>query len=158
MEHSIFFPQVSGSSLAGEDFELPESFGADLTLAVVAFWDWQQPMVDSWIEEATFLEIQSPGFEYFEMPVIQRSTPAVQQFIDDGMRSGIPDRTAREKTVTLYVDKREFMRSLGLPTDDEIYAVLMNASGLILRVWTGSATPHARRQLQDLVWAAEPAA
>ncbi len=158
MEHSIFFPQLSGSSLAGEDFEFPESFGADLTLAVVAFWDWQQPMVDSWIEAATLLERQSPGFEYFEMPVIQRSTPAVHEFIDDGMRDGIPDRISREKTVTLYVDKRGFMRSLGLPTDDEIYAILMDKSGIVLRVWAGSATPNASEQLRDLVWAAELAA
>ena len=158
MEHSLFFPQVSGSSLAGEAFEFPESFGADRTLAIVAFWDWQQPMVNTWIEHAALLELQSPGFEYFEMPVIQRSTPKVHEFIDDGMRDGIPDRITREKTVTLYVDKRDFMRSLALPPDDEIYAVLMDASGLILRIWTGSAIPNAAEQLQDLVWAAEPAA
>ena len=158
MEPSIFFPSVSGTSLAGEKFDFPESFGANLTFAVVAFWDWQQPMVETWIEQASQLELQSPGFEYFELPVIQRSTPEVHRFIDDGMRSGIPDRIAREKTVTLYADKREFMRSLALPTDDEIYALLMDKSGLVLRVWTGSAMPSSAGQLQDLVWAAELAA
>jgi hypothetical protein len=155
---NIFFPNVSGSSLAGEDFDFPKSFGADLTLAVVAFWDWQQPMVDSWIETAALLERQSPGFEYFEMPVIQESTPEIHRFIDDGMRSGITDRVAREKTVTLYLDKRDFMRSLGLPTDDEIYAILTGPSGLIMRMWTGSATPDARRQLEELVRTAEAVA
>jgi hypothetical protein len=152
---NIFFPQVSGSSLAGEHFEFPRSFGADMTLAIVAFWDWQQPMVDTWIEAASQLERQSPSFEYFEMPVLQRSMREVHQFIDNGMRVGTRDRVTREKTVTLYVEKREFLRSIGLPTDDEIYAILAGPSGLIMRIWSGSATPDTRRQLEELVWTAE---
>ena len=158
MNHSIFFPNVAASSLERERFRFPESFGADVTLAIIGFWDWQQPALDGWTDAAKRLELQSPGFEFFEMPVIQRSTDRVHRFIDKGMRDAISDRRAREKTVPVYVDKRAFMRSLGLPTDDEVYAVLVDRSGLILRVWTGSATPVARHQLEALVWATEPAA
>lgn len=154
---NIFFPEVAGTSLAGEDFEFPKSLGADLTLAIIAFWDWQQSAADTWVRASKRLERQAPGFEYFETPVIQRSTPNAQRFIDEGMRSAIGNRIAREKTITLYVDKPEFMRSIGLPSDDEIYAVLLDSSGLILRIWTGPATSQSRRQLEDLAWALEPA-
>lgn len=151
MDQSVFFPQVTGVSLAGERLEFPASFGADRTLAVIAFWEWQQPMVDSWLGTARRLEFQQPAFEYFEMPVIEASTPDDHRFIDNGMRSAITDRRAREKTIPLYVDTAGFLRSLGLPTEDEIYAVLLGESGLILRIWAGSATPTASGQLEDLV-------
>jgi hypothetical protein len=158
MNPSAFFPKVSGTSLAGESLTFPESFGAPRTLTVLAFWDWQQPMVDTWLAYADRLEIQEPGFEYFEMPVIQRSSPEIHQFIDDGMRAGIQNRRAREKTIALFVDKREFLRTLALPTDDEIYAVLVDDKGLILRIWAGSMTPDASYQLEQLVAIDEVAA
>jgi hypothetical protein len=158
MEQSAFFPPVSGSSLAGESFEFPESFGAQRTLAVLAFWDWQQPMVDTWLAYANRLEVREPGFEYFEMPVIQASNPEVHRFIDDGMRAAIPDRMARERTIPLFTDKRGFLRTLALPTDDEIYAVLVDENGLILRIWPGSMTPQASDQLEQLAFLDEFAA
>jgi hypothetical protein len=149
--NSISFPSVSATSLAGESFDFPGSFGADYTLVLLAFWDWQQPMVDSWIEIADRLEVSEPGLEYFEMPVVQASNHETHQQIDDAMRSGIHSRRAREKTIPLYVAKRAFLRRLGLPTDDEVYALLVDRSGIILRLWTGSRTPAATAQLEELL-------
>jgi hypothetical protein len=63
------------------------------------------------------------------------------------MRAGIHDRTAREQTITLYVDKEEFRRALELPHEQNIYALLVDRSGRVLWRADGLATPE---KIQDL--------
>ncbi|MBT8216625.1 MAG: hypothetical protein KJO17_07250, partial [Acidimicrobiia bacterium] len=131
MDHTLFFPEVSATSLAGETFDFPDSFGADLTLVLLGFRDWQRPAMKSWLRTARLLELQAPGFEYFEMPVLEEVSPRAAT--DTELRDAAPDRLTREKTVPLHVDPAGFLRRLGFPTDEEMYAVLLDSHGLILR-------------------------
>jgi len=48
------------------------------------------------------------------------------------MRSGIPGREARARTITLYLDKSSFRKVLNLPDEKQIYAVLIDRSGRVL--------------------------
>ena len=53
-------------------------------------------------------------------------------FINNGMRGGIPDKEQRARTITLYIDKEQFKKSLGLGSEDQIYAVLIDKSGKVI--------------------------
>jgi hypothetical protein len=53
------------------------------------------------------------------------------------MRAGIPDETARERTVTLYIDTRKFMEATDIPGKDAVHILLVNRSGDILWRATG---------------------
>ena len=149
MDQALFFPEVTATSLAGESFEFPDSFGADLTFVLLGFRDWQRPAMKSWVRTARMLELQAPGFEYFEMPVLEEASPA--QPADTELSDAATDRLTREKTVPLHVDTAAFLSRFGLPTDEEMYAVVLDSHGLILRIWTGTATDRSRAQLIDLV-------
>jgi hypothetical protein len=48
------------------------------------------------------------------------------------MRSGIPDRLARERTITLYLDKAPFRQALDMPDEEHIYVLLIDHSGKVL--------------------------
>ena len=37
------------------------------------------------------------------------------------MRMGIRDRAVRQRTITVYLDKKEFQASLDIPNDDSIH-------------------------------------
>ena len=53
-------------------------------------------------------------------------------FIDMGMRHGIPDRKARERTITLYLEKQTFLDSLLIADQKKIYAFLVDREGNVL--------------------------
>jgi len=74
----------------------------------------------------------SPGFQYYELPTIDRLNPLFRWFIDNGMRRGIPDSSARSRTITLYLDKPSFRKALSLPDEKRIYAILVDRSGRVL--------------------------
>ena len=51
---------------------------------------------------------------------------------------------------TAHQAHQVFMRSLDLPTDDEVYALLVDDRGRVLHRWEGSITPLAGVELAKL--------
>lgn len=72
-------------------------------------------------------------------------------FINEGMRAGIPDPVARERTITLYVDKRAFREALGLRSEENIYALLLDREGRVLWQAEGVWTAEKGEQLAEVV-------
>jgi hypothetical protein len=46
--------------------------------------------------------------------------------IDGGMKKGVKDSTQRDLTVTLYLDKSDFMDNLGIENNKVIHVLLLN--------------------------------
>jgi hypothetical protein len=126
------FPRVKASSLEKRDFNLPADFEGERNLLLVAFEREQQKEVDTWLREMKRFEELDPGFHYYELPTIQRPNPLVRWFIDTGMRRGIPDRKARERTITLYLDRKPFCDALLITDQNKIYAFLVDREGKVL--------------------------
>ena len=59
-----------------------------------------------------------------------------------GTLTGIPDPVARERTITLYLDKDEFRQALQLPHEDHIYVLLLDHQGQVLWRAEGAFTPE----------------
>ena len=125
------FPKLTATNLAKETLSLPEDFAGDRNLLLIAFQREQQKNVDTWLSEMKRFE-SSPNFRYYELPTIDRLNFLARWFIDSGMRRGIPDRKARARTITLYLDKLAFRKALNLPDENQIYAVLVDRSGRVL--------------------------
>lgn len=126
------FPQVKASNLERKQYSLPGGFEGERNLILVAFEREQQKDVDTWLHAMRQFEESDPGFQYYELPTIQRPVAPVRWFIDNGMRGGIPDRRARQRTITLYLDKKAFCDSLLIADQSKIYALLVDRAGNVL--------------------------
>jgi hypothetical protein len=126
------FPSVKASNLEKRDFNLPADFEGERNLLLVAFEREQQKDVDTWLREMKRFEEIDPGFHYYELPTIQRPNAFMRWFIDTGMRHGIPDRKARERTITLYLEKKPFLDSLLITDEKKVYAFLVDRQGKVL--------------------------
>jgi len=126
------FPSVQASNLEKRDFKLPADLEGERNLLLVAFEREQQKDVDTWLREMNRFEELDPGFHYYELPTIQRPGAFMRWFIDTGMRHGIADRKARERTITLYLEKKPFLDSLLIADQKKIYAFLVDREGKVL--------------------------
>jgi hypothetical protein len=136
------FPSVTGSNLQRRKLDLPEGFEGELNLVLIAFQQWHQSQVDTWIPLARQLEEAHPALRYYDLPTIQRLNALARTFINEGMRAGIPDRVARERTITLYLDKAAFREALQLPGEDDIYVLLLDRQGQVLWQTEGNFAPE----------------
>jgi ATP10 protein len=123
------FPPVSGSNLLRQKRILPQDFQGKLNLVFIAFKQWHQMEVDSWIPLAKELEQQYEDLAYYELPTIQSMNSFSKMFINEGMRAGIPNSKTRERTITLYLNKNDFRTALGMPDEDHIYILLIDRQG-----------------------------
>jgi hypothetical protein len=126
------FPLVSGYNLMREEFVFPEDFQGKYNLVIIPFQQRQQADVNTWIPAAQELERSYPGLVYYELPTIYELPVISRTFINEGMRAGIPDSTARERTITLYLDKSVFKEALGITNEQNIQLFLIDQGGNIL--------------------------
>ncbi len=126
------FPTISGSNLLREKRNLSDDFAGDLNVLLIAFQRWQQSLIDTWIPFARRLERMNSDVRYYELPTIQSMNRVSRMFINEGMRAGIPDPLARERTITLYLDKSAFRQALDLDDEDDIYILLVDRKGKVL--------------------------
>jgi hypothetical protein len=144
----MHFPLVSGYNLNRQELEFPRDFQGEVNLVIVPFKQYQQNIVNTWIPIAQQLEEDHPGFIYYELPTIYEMPAFSRTFINEGMRAGIPDQKARERTVTLYLEKDAFKAALDIKSEDEISLFLVDAEGQIF--WRSSGE-YSETKAEELI-------
>lgn len=145
------FPQVTGSNLLRRKVTLPDDLQGDLNILFIAFYQWHQRLVDSWVPKARQLEQSHPGVRFYEIPVIRKMNFLSQTFINEGMRAGIPNPTTREKTITLYLDKQALQRALEIPNEETIRVLLLDGEGHVLWQTEGAYSEEKGEALAEEV-------
>jgi hypothetical protein len=149
------FPQASGVNLERRRLVLPGDFEGQVNVVFVAFQQWQQGEVNTWIPAARQLEATYEGVRYYELPVIRPLNRLAQAFINSGMRAGIPDRLARERTITLYLRKEPFRQALDMSDEEHIYILLTDREGKVLWRERGVYAPDKGAALEKALKEAE---
>lgn len=145
------FPVLSGFNLDRQELEFPRDFGGKYNLVIIPFQQYQQQIVNTWIPFAQEVESGFPGFIYYELPTIYEMPVISRTFLNEGMRAGILDQTARERTITLYLNKETFKSALDIPTENDIYLLLVNSDGEILWRTNGEYTQEKGNELLNFI-------
>jgi predicted transcriptional regulator len=105
---------------------------------VIVSQNWHQALVDSWVPLARQLKQSFPDAQFYETPVIQKMNVISQTFINERMRASIPNQTTREKTITLYIDKKALRSALEIPNEDTIWVLVLDKQWNVL--WRAEGT------------------
>jgi len=147
----MIFPEVSGQNLEFENFNLPYNLEGTLNLVIIPFRRWHQNLVDEWSFHLNNLEKKYSNFKYYEIPTLNKGYKVMRFMIDGGMRSGIPDKAVRKRTITLYVNKTPFKKKLKIRSEDTIYLFLMNKNGEIIWRSEGSFDKKKFESLEEYI-------
>lgn len=146
------FPEVSGSNLEFRDFNLPYDLDGQYNIVIIPFWRSHQVLVDKWISFLSILIKKFPDLEYYEIPTLSTGYKIMRFMIDCGMRAGILDKRKRERTITLYINKRKFRNELGIPTEKTISLFLINRKGDILWRSQGEFRNNKAEELEKVLF------
>lgn len=126
------FPTLISQDLNGRKVNLPEDFDGKINLLFIAYQQWQQREVDSWVPFAQELEVTFAELSYCELPVVGNMGFWGRTQLDFWMRNGITDFTTRSKTITLYIDRDYVKRPLGISNEDHIAIILLDSSHQVI--------------------------
>jgi hypothetical protein len=147
----MIFPEVKGSNLEKKKYKLPQDFEGKINIVTVAFQQWQQSLVDTWVPFLEELKESYPEMYFYELPTISRGYRGMRFMIDGGMRMGIPDKKIRDRTITLYLEKKKFMENLGIKSDENILTYVLNSKGEIVSTLEGEHTPDKAFKIKNKV-------
>ena len=142
---------MTGSNLNKEEKVIPRDLDGELNVVIVAYQQWHQRLVNSWVPLLQEFEAKHPDFEYYELPTIRRMNFVYRRFIDGGMRAGIPSTETRCRTITLYIDKKPFNDKLGISSEDDIHIFLIRRDGEILWRGEGPVTEELASSLEEAI-------
>jgi NADH:ubiquinone oxidoreductase subunit len=144
------FPSVSGRNLHGDDVNFPNvcAQGKD-NVVIVAFFQEQQPLVDTCLPQLAELSSSRQSVRYYELPTIKKMNRLWRWTIYKGMRSGIKDPGARSRTVTLHIDKAPFKAQLGIKTEQDIFVFLLDQQGRVKWQAKGAFSESKMQQLKN---------
>jgi hypothetical protein len=145
------FPSASGHNLNGGAVEVPRDLKGGTNLVYVAFLPAQQAQVDSWQPFAAGLARRYPSFRAYQLPIVSSTYTFVRGYLDNVMRGAIADIAGRESTITLFLDKAAFERSLGIASEREISVFLITPRGEILWRTTGAYDPASPPDIARIV-------
>jgi hypothetical protein len=126
------FPTVEGTNLLRQKKTLPADFTGQINLVFIAFQQWQQGEIDSWSPWITEMEKHYPTLVNYELPTIENRSALARWFINEGMRAGIPNPVTRERTITLYLHKEDFRKSLNIADEDHVQILLVDKLGKVI--------------------------
>jgi hypothetical protein len=147
----MIFPIVRGENLEGRVFTLPKDLKGVYNVLFIAFQREQQIDIDSWLPFVKQQVKQYSALAYYELPTIYRGNPLFRWGLNTSMRMGIPDRKAREVTITLYIDKNAFRKVLNMPDEERIYVLLVNRKGEVLWRVEGPFNEERGRDLKQAI-------
>jgi hypothetical protein len=145
------FPALESETLEKQSVQLPQDFQGERNLLLIAFEREQQKDIDTWLTQMKRYEDIDKEFRYYEIPTIEKMNRFMRWFINTGMRHGIPDKKARERTITLYIDKEPFKKSLQIPDEKKIYAMVVDRSGNVLWRATGPYDEANGKSLREFL-------
>jgi len=136
------FPFVSGIDLNGKKYELPNDFAGKINIIALGFEREHQDPINTWIPSIDqLIKNTNPqiGLKFYEVPLIYELSTFQRGWVNNGMRFGIRDETARQRTITVYTDREEFFKIMDMK-GDRIYLLLVDNNGKILFQCEGEMT------------------
>jgi len=147
----MIFPEVKGSNLERKKYRIPQDLEGEVNIVTVAFQQWQQSLVNTWVPFLEELKQSYPEVYFYELPTINRNYRGMKFMIDGGMRMGIPDKKIRERTITLYLEKNKFMENLAIENDEDILSYVLNKKGEIISTVKGEYSPEKATKMKKKV-------
>jgi hypothetical protein len=126
------FPRVSGTSLAGGQYVLPDSFKGKPVILILAYDQNAQFDIDRWGVGFFTADLDLPPV--YEIPTIPGLIPSLlKERIDGGMRKGIPQESWKDVVTVYGSDGKKLAEWTGTENPRNARVVLLDEEGKV--VW-----------------------
>jgi hypothetical protein len=124
-------PDFMAQTLLRQPVAVPQGLPSDRTLALITFQRGQHAQVESWIQGLNLRN--DPSITWMRMPVVNDpGTPVGRSAVENRLLKHYPADTERANLVPVFTDRASFVRSAGLGSTDQVYAVVVNREGEVL--------------------------
>jgi hypothetical protein len=147
----IVLPSVTAYALDRVKVTLPAEFAAPLNLLILSFQRDQQSAVDGWVPVVAQINATNVRVQPWLLPVGPRENILYRWWLNASLRGSLAASQPRHYTVPLYVDKAGFLRSLQVPSEQQIVLLLTDKAGHVLWREAGPVTDVKKAALTSFL-------
>ncbi len=144
-------PTTTAEALDKTKWGLPTDFSSPFNLVILSFARDQQSAVETWLPIAAQVQSATAKVQPWVLPVSAQRDVLYKWWLNSSMRGGLPASESARYTVPLYVNKRQFLKSLEIPSERQIAVLLTDKAGLVLWRSEGTATEQKKASLMDFL-------
>jgi len=134
---------VQSKDLNGHAVTLPRDLPGERTVVILGWQRDQQSSIEGWAKAMA----PAAGSAWLSVPVIDTSNGFLRMVINSGMRHGIPN-ALWPHIVTLYTRKAEFNQQVGVASEAQVQALVVDRDGNILERVVGDYTEAGADRLR----------
>ena len=145
------FPPVTAEALSKTKWSLPRDFSRPLNLLILSFARDQQAAVETWLPGAIKAQTAQAKVQPWVLPISARQDVLYKWWLNSSLRGGLPADESPRYTVPLYVNKAQFLKSLGISSEKQIVVLVTDKAGTVLWRSEGAATEQKQASLADFL-------
>jgi hypothetical protein len=151
---SAVLPSVTAYALDKAKVTLPADFATPLNLLILSFQRDQQPVVDGWLPLVN--AGATPRIQTWLLPISQRENGVYRWWLNASLRGSQAASQPRHNTVPLYVDKRQFLNSLQVASEQQVVVLLTDRAGRVLWRSAGPLTDGKKADFNNFLTKSTP--
>ena len=141
-------PAFMAKTLMHKPVTLPEDLPSDRTLALITFQKDQRAHAESWIQGLNLRT--DPSISWMRMPILNDpGTPKGRSEVESRLLQHYTADTERANLVPIFTDRANFVRSTGIKSTDQFYAVVVNRRGDVLARIEGEFSEDKAQVLRE---------
>ena len=144
------FPKIEGISLSGDKVTFPDVLIGKPSVLAVAFRQKAQKCINTWADELLLKYGIDKSINYYEIPMLGGQYTMARNWIDGGMRGGVP-KPLHDYTVTYYGPLKSYFKSLDISSKGDCYMFILNSEGLVLKRYNGYSTEQGLTEMFNLI-------
>jgi len=148
---SLVLPSVTAYALDRVKVTLPGDFAAPLNLLILSFQRDQQSAVDGWVPVVARINGANVKVQPWSLPISPRENILYRWWLNASLRGSLAPGQPRHFTVPLYIDKAQFLRSLQVPSEQQIVLLLTDRAGHVLWREAGPVTDDKKAALTNFL-------
>ncbi len=122
-------PHVVCYALDRSKVTLPDDLTGTRNILILYFQPDQNSAALAWQYGLESLRAQHANFPIYVLPVYGRENFLARWWIEASIRSNAPETQDRHLTIPLFVDKKAFLSTLGIPNEKQPVVLLTDKSG-----------------------------
>jgi hypothetical protein len=125
-------PRIEGDSFAGHRVVLPEAASGKVAVLIFGFTKASKVPTSAWADKLQPDFGTRPGFEVYQLPVLEDVPRFVRGMVISGIRKGVPENK-RDHFVPILQGEAELKTFVGYKEPDDAYLVILDRAGNIVQ-------------------------
>jgi len=144
------FPPTETENLLGENYLLPEDFGAEWSIVVLSLQREHAELMEEWNTHILdYTEKEIDELSYYQIALIDDIPKWIRNMISGGMRRAVKEEEYQARFFVLFAEREKFLSDFGITDDTEPLILAVRKNGEVVVLARGAFSESSKSSFEQ---------